>query len=722
MADDPYSPIHLKKPGVRAPAGWMAITPVPDTAPAPFPSHPKLGKPSQRWRYDDADGRLLGYVCRFETKDGKEFRPLTYGRRTATAKPEWKWESWPPRRPLYGLHDLARRPDAIVLVCEGEKACDAARKLLPDLVAVTSPNGAKSAAKADWTALRGRTVITWPDSDAAGAAFAGVVARELHDVAKSVSTVVLPADSPDGWDAADALRDGWDGARALVQRAELVDDLKPPKKTGGRRRGQPPQRGQITELVSDAELWHDSKRTAYITIPIDGHHEHWRVRSHDLRLMLRYRYHKHKSGAQPGGQALEDAIGALEARAIFDGPEHQVFLRTASRDGRNYLDLCDKAWRAVEIDASGWRVIENPPVKFIRTNAMRALPDPEHDDRTIDQLLRPFINVKTDAEFSLLVAWAMAALRPDGPYPILAIGGEAGTAKSSACKFIRALIDPNEVPLRSLPRDDAGLWVGADNCYVMGYDNVSFIDEWLSDSFCRIAHGGGMTVRTLYKDREEESFTSRRPLIFNGIGSLANRSDLSDRSIVVRLEVIPNDKRRTEEEIWADFEIARPKIMAGLLDACSVALRRFSGVKLQTYSRMADFERWMVAAAPGLGIKPDDFLEAYRQNNKGAANVAFEADQVAVAIFDFIRSDAWARMPSHPLFWKGSATELLAALNLQVGERRARARGWPQTPSILGGNVDRAAPGLRARGYEVVRARDGEGRSITITKLAEPSL
>src|ERR1700687_2818116 len=83
-------------------------------------------------------------------------------------KSEWRWESWPSPRPLYHLHELAVRQFAPVVVCEGEKAADAAMQLLPDFVAVSSPNGSKSARKADWSEFKGRLVFVWPDADAAG--------------------------------------------------------------------------------------------------------------------------------------------------------------------------------------------------------------------------------------------------------------------------------------------------------------------------------------------------------------------------------------------------------------------------------------------------------------------------------------------------------------------------------------------------------------------------
>ena len=63
-------------------------------------------------------------------------------------------------RPLYGLERLAARPEVRVIITEGEKAADAAGALLPGWVAVTSPGGAKAAAKADWRSRKSRTGLT----------------------------------------------------------------------------------------------------------------------------------------------------------------------------------------------------------------------------------------------------------------------------------------------------------------------------------------------------------------------------------------------------------------------------------------------------------------------------------------------------------------------------------------------------------------------------------
>jgi PAS domain-containing protein len=139
--------------------------PVPEDAPTSPVQHPKLGKPTATWCYTDNTDRPLGYVHRYDPTEGKQFRPVTLWR-LAAGGIEWRWESWPPKRPLYGLRGLAEQPNAPVVVCEGEKAADAARKI--GLAATTSAHGAGAAEKTDWTPLAGRKVHILPDNDQAG--------------------------------------------------------------------------------------------------------------------------------------------------------------------------------------------------------------------------------------------------------------------------------------------------------------------------------------------------------------------------------------------------------------------------------------------------------------------------------------------------------------------------------------------------------------------------
>ena len=117
-------------------------------------------------------------------------------------------------------------------------------------------------------------------------------------------------------------------------------------------------------------------------------------------------------------------MNVIEAKAHFDAPERVVHVRVAGLDGKLYLDLGDAAWRAVEIDAAGWRVIDNPPVRFRRASGMQPLPMPVPGGSIA--ALRSFLNVQSDSDFVLAVAWLLASLRDRGPYPVLALSGEGG--------------------------------------------------------------------------------------------------------------------------------------------------------------------------------------------------------------------------------------------------------------------------------------------------------
>ena len=174
------------------------------------------GQPVAIWRYNDEQGRCLGYVARYEkSKDQKSYRPYTFGSYSENAKAEWKPKTWTAgKRPLYGLDLLAARPDAKVAICEGEKAADAARKLLPAMVCITWPGGVNGIKAVDWSPLTNRDVLLIPDADKSGVGYDAmlIVAGFLLAIGCKVR-IIDTSDQPDKWDLADALEDGWTTAQ-----------------------------------------------------------------------------------------------------------------------------------------------------------------------------------------------------------------------------------------------------------------------------------------------------------------------------------------------------------------------------------------------------------------------------------------------------------------------------------------------------------------------------
>ena len=136
----------------------------------------------------------------------------------------------------------------------------------------------------------------------------------------------------------------------------------------------PTQADILIDLAQAAELFHTPDGTGFADLDINGHRETWPIRAKGFRRWLARRFFEETGGA-PSSEALQSALNVIEAKAHFDAPEREVHIRVGGLDGRLYLDLGDETWRAVEIDATGWRVIDNPPVRFRRAAGMKAAAD-----------------------------------------------------------------------------------------------------------------------------------------------------------------------------------------------------------------------------------------------------------------------------------------------------------------------------------------------------------
>ena len=449
---------------------------------------------------------------------------------------------------------------------------------------------------------------------------------------------------------------------------------------------------QSTQLVmlakeEGAELWHSNEMEPFAAIKVQEHRENWPLASIGFRRWLCRKFYEVNQKA-PGSQALQDALSVLAGMALFDGPEYAVFTRLAGCEGAIYLDLTNIGWEVVEITASGWRVLTDPPVKFRRARGMLALPNPVHGGDIRD--LRHFINVD-DHDWPLVLAWLVAALRPTGPYPILVIHGDQGSAKSTAERILRSLVDPNRAALRAEPKDPRDLMIAASNGWVVALDNLSRLSTWLSDALCRLATGGGFSTRELYSDDGEKLFDAQRPVILNGIEELATRGDLLDRAIIIYLPRISKQQRVEESVLWQRLEQAQSSILGAALDAVSHALANVDRVHLAELPRMADFAKWATAAESGLGLEPGTFIAAYTRNQESANDLTLEASPIVGPIQELVDLGEW----------KGTATQLLSALETRVSEQTRKLKSWPKDGRALSNALRRLAPNLRESGVSV---------------------
>jgi hypothetical protein len=452
--------------------------------------------------------------------------------------------------------------------------------------------------------------------------------------------------------------------------AEADADAEPTKKKRA-----PTQAETLLRLADAAELFHSADNTAYADVVVEGHRQTHAIRSKNFKQWLARAYHQETGGAV-SSEAREGALGVLEARALFDGPEREVHVRVAGLHGKIYIDLGDATWRAIEIDANGWRLIDAPPVRFRRAKGAKPLPTPQ--DAISIEPLRKFLNVQSDNDFVLIVCWLLSCLRPRGPYPLLVLAGEQGSAKSTLCTLLRALVDPNTAGLRALPREDRDLFIAATNAHLLCYDNLSTLPAGVSDTFCRLATGGGFAVRSLYTDGDEALFNEARPVLLNGISDVGTRPDLAERAIFLTLQPISESSRKPEEKLLAEFEAMRPQIIGALLTGVARGLSRLEHTKLKKLPRMADFALWGTACESAFW--PDGtFAQAYEANRDDAVSDTIEADPVAMTV-----KTLWENSTET---WSGKASDLLAKLNAAAGDHAIKSNTWPGNARALSGRL-----------------------------------
>ena len=659
--------------------------------------------------YRDEHGTLLFEVVRYKPKDFRQRRP--------DGVRGWNWKLDGVRRVPYRLPELlAAHRDAQIFIAEGEKDVDNLVKL--DFVATTNAGGAGKWLSEFADFFRDRKVAILPDNDISGQMHVRQVAASLLPFAREVKFVQLP-NLPKKGDVSDWLAAG--GTREqlleLVGASPTVSaaDLEAEPVAAGRANGSPPcdeskpaserERGresQSTTLVkialANGTLFHDSE-DCFATVQVREHIETHGLHGRAFRRWLAFEYFRANETA-PNAESLSAAINTLAGVAAYRSAEKKVYVRVAQFEGKVYLDLCSTDWRVVQVAGDGWQVIDatDCPVRFRRAHGMQELPDPVPGGRTVE--LASFLNVAGD-DLKLVTAWLVAALRNRGPYPILVLQGEQGTAKSTAARVLRELIDPNAAPLRVSPREPRDLMIAANNSWIISLDNLSIIPDWLSDALCRLATGGGLATRSLYTDADEQIFNAQRPTILNGIEELTTRGDLLDRSIVVYLARIPETRRQTEAVFWESFYSARPRLLGAFLDVTSCAIRNAASITLDWLPRMADFALWIEAAAPALNWSRNEFLRAYVTSQRAANDLALES---AVA-------EAICRVA---LPWFGTATGLLHELEQKIDDRSRTAKSWPSSGQSLSNRLRRLAPNLLSAGVNVQFTRPGGKRTIAL--------
>ena len=463
----------------------------------------------------------------------------------------------------------------------------------------------------------------------------------------------------------------------------------------------------IALVKSRCDLFYDATtRSCYVTVNADN--STLRVGSTAFLEWLSYAYYSQRASSASDA-AVKQAISTVSGICRHEGEQRRVSIRAAKEAGTGayYLFMGDEKNRALEITATGWRVLDRYPVTFWKPSTQAAIPEPVSGG-CINELWK-YCNVD-EGDRLLVLAWLLESMRPETPFPLLELNGVQGSAKSSTQKRLRQIVDPSTANLRPLPINTEDIAVAANNNWLISYENASHLSPKMQDLFCCMATGGAVGVRTLYTNSDEFLIEMKRPCMINGIPSLVTAQDLLDRT--VHLELPRIERYQKESDLNAGFEDALPGIIGGLLDLFVKTLATLPSVELlMKLPRMIDFCCLGEAMSRSMGNDAGFFEEVYHGNRNESVERTLEGSPVALAVLSLVEES-----PFDTVFY-GTYKELFERLLPYKGGDN---EGWVKSEKGLANALKRLMPALQEYGVLVLAERgaksSSKGKRVTIKK------
>jgi hypothetical protein len=485
------------------------------------------------------------------------------------------------------------------------------------------------------------------------------------------------------------------------------------------------QAHRLLTIADRYEYFRDEFETPFMTVEVEvpgggSRPDTMRINSKRAKLFFVDQYTR-AYGKPPSDTALNGVLAALAAKAMFGDVIHSVSIRRAHYNGKIYLDRGTSDGSAYEIDKDGPRVVARPPlgVRFLRPPGMKPLVeavfiDPKEGLRELWKVTR----FQSERDFVLVVGFALDALGGKGPYSVLVITGEPGSAKSTLARILGFLIDPQRNDLLLAPNSSRDVYIAASKRGLVIFNNLSELSKPISDAISTAGEGGSNSQRALYTDEDESAIYSKAPFILVGINNVVTRGDLANRTLKTELAAMPKGEHLSETKFWAKVEKAAPVILGALLSALSEGLRRHDSIEEKGLPRLASFAKF-VSACETCFWPAGTFLKAFTEAAAEAADETLSNDPV-VEVFQEFMADKKE--------WKGTATVLLRELeNVVRGPAReaelafARAKNEARNSSGIPGkfrtDAEKAADGEASRRMAEAFADLKEARERVHTTL-----
>ena len=453
-------------------------------------------------------------------------------------------------------------------------------------------------------------------------------------------------------------------------------------------------------------FFHDNTRTGYVKIP-GGYTQYLPIHSKEYALLLQY-YYFNQFWKTINKDILKQVQDTLEAEAVYNGENKEVYVRCGFSKNVIYYYLADKEESVIAIDENGYHVCNKSPIPFIRKANMLEQAMPENGTVSLRKITNQHWKFESKQDKMLHDILLVSRFIPPIPTPIVLYMGTRGSAKTTSMSQDKMITDPNAVNVKALPRNSRDIVTSLTSQYMACFDNIDKISSEVSDLFCIASTGGHYPTRKLYTDSDECNIKLNTRLNVTSINMPTNRPDLYDRTIVLTLKRLRESDRKTLEEVMERFQKDIPFLLGAIFCALSKAMRIKRDLKIDKLPRMADFALWGYSIAEALSYGGERFLEAYNNNQKDLTCKLIEEDSVATTIISYCQKNEFC----------GSMSDLLVQLT-RYAETQGRDthHGWISSPGKLSHRLNELETLLAEFGIYFERKKSGGNRIIKLYQV-----
>jgi 5S rRNA maturation endonuclease (ribonuclease M5) len=633
---------------------------------------------------------------------------------------------------LYNLPLLENQK--MVFFVEGEKCADALLDL--GLVATTLPVGANVKINREiiqaLMPLQGKEVFILPDNDQPGKTFAKNIQKALETIKAKPKIIEIP----DLWEKAD-IADYIEIELAQGKTKEEIKEeilswcegkeeiIKPEEEKEDQ------EIQELKELIWNIEKMYKDKpkNSLLLALALKMKYKFWLSDFEEPFISLnKFKHMRIESKAFKDylqdlsfkcfqvalyREAMEEMLSFFRHWARESKLKFSVFTRVGYSIEGNFIEVNllredNKVLRITKDDIE----LDLPRLKFITPKTQlplkfnyeifRSMQNKNFTAKEIFELFSQVFNIQTKEELALFIAWTIKTFYPVGEYPILAILGEReGVGKTTFSKFLAQLLDPTTTPLKSFPRNRDDLFVLAKENFLLVFDNLSYIDEDMSDALCQLSTGGSISKRKLYTDYEVIDMPVKRPVVINSIFNVMHRRDLRRRSIILELKKPAETK--SLKELQEDFNRLAP-VMYGYIVLCVQEALKEKTIDLPLLD-LADFCEWVAKAHPVFFMEGREFIQTLKANREEIAKEVLESSLLVPIIEEKTALG----------IWQTTAKELLEILRAKYPNEKS----LPSTVEKLGRELKKIASDLEALGIKVEFIRTPKKRLIVFYKEVE---